>query len=129
LLPIIGFWIRRLDYGKLNQTGTKVLDMAEDSSNNQETFDERLNRQTKPPCGQRLNLHSLRFAEVIKISEADNLKSGLDRLYEEVIPVKNATKYISDQQDNYRNFIVRARKAFLSGGYVRISLKSAACSG
>lgn len=90
--------------------------MAEDSGE-KETFEERLNRQTKPPNGQRLKLHSLRFAEVIKISESENLKSGLDRLYKEIIPVKNATKYTSDQQDNYRNFIVRSRKAFLSGGY------------
>ncbi len=91
--------------------------MAEDSNDNKETFEERLNRRTKPPNGQRLNLHSLRFAEVIKISEAENLKNGLDCLYKEIIPVKNATKYTSDQQDNYRNFIARSRKAFLSSGY------------
>ena len=93
-----------------------MLDMVEDSGK-KETFEERLNRETKPPNRQRLNLHSLRFAEVIKISEAENLKNGLDRLYKEIISVKNATKYTSDQQDNYRNFIVRSRKVFLSGGY------------
>ena len=87
-----------------------------ESNNKKETFEERLNRETKPPNGQRLNLHSLRFAEVIKISEASNLKNGLDHIYEEIIPVKNAIK-ISSDQDNYRNFIAQSRKAFMSGGY------------
>lgn len=89
--------------------------MVEDDSK-KETFGERWNRQTKTPNGQRLNLHSLRFAEVIKISQVENLKEGLDHLYNEIIPVKNAFRHTTDP-DNYRNFITRSKKTFISGGY------------
>jgi hypothetical protein len=120
-----GFFI----YGKLSNkiqvrsliaSGRHLMPDRTNKDEHKEDSEERLNRQTKPPNGQRLNLHSLRFAEIIKISEAENLKSGLDHLYEEIIPVKNAIKYISDQQDNYRNFIIKSRKSFLSGGYAYI---------
>ncbi|MEK7396109.1 MAG: hypothetical protein AAB116_04135 [Candidatus Poribacteria bacterium] len=87
--------------------------MNEDNSIGKETFERRLNRETRPPNGQRLNLHSLRFAEVIKISEVENLQKGFDRFFEERLHVKNALLFSSDQ-DNYRNFIAQSRKVFLS---------------
>jgi hypothetical protein len=93
--------------------------MVEDSSTNTESFEERLNRETRPPKGQRLNLHSLRFAEVIRIGEAENLQKGFDRLFEEKLPVKNVLA-ISSDQDNYRDFIAQSRKAFLSMHYAYV---------
>ena len=92
--------------------------MTEDSTN-KETFEQRLNRETRPPNGQRLNLHSLRFAEVIKMSEAENAQKGFDRLFEEQLPVKNAVNFTSDK-DTYRKFIAQSRKAFLSMRYAYI---------
>lgn len=94
--------------------------MAEDKGTHKETFEERLNRETRPPSGQRLNLHSLRFAEVIKVNECEKLEKGFDRLYEEKLPVGNVLASPSDQ-DSYRHFIAQSKKAFLSmsGAWVR----------
>jgi len=85
----------------------------------QEVFEERLSRETRPPNGQRLILHSLRFAEVIQVNDFEKLEKGLDLLYEETLKNKN-TYTVSSEQENYRNFIAEARRAFLSSGWVNL---------
>ncbi len=85
----------------------------------QEVFEERLRKETRPPNGQRLILHSLRFAEVIKVNDYEKLEKGLDLLYQETL--KHSSRFaISSEQENYRNFIAKARKAFLSSGWVNL---------
>jgi hypothetical protein len=91
--------------------------MTEDSSVSKETFEERLNRETRPPSGQRLILHSIRFAEVIRADDYDKFEKGLDLLYQGVL--KN-TSTLSSEQNNYRSLISDARRAFLSSRWVNL---------
>lgn len=82
-----------------------------------ENFEERLSKETRPPSGQRLILHSIRFAEVIRADDYDKLENGLDLLYQGVL--KN-TSTLSSEQNNYRSLISDARKAFLSSRWVNL---------
>jgi hypothetical protein len=91
--------------------------MTEDSSALEETREERLDRETRPPNGQRLILHSLRFAEVIRVDDYEKLEKGLDLLHEGVI--KNLST-IPIEQTHYRHYISEARKAFFSSGWVNL---------
>lgn len=95
--------------------------MLENSNTNKstESFEERLNRETRPPDGQRLVLHSLRFVEVIKLEDYDKLEEGLDRLYAEASDRWQGFE-IYKQQENYRNFIANSKRAFLSGGWANL---------
>ena len=76
--------------------------------NAEESFDERVNRETRPPNGQRLILHSLRFVEVVKLEEYDKLEEGLNRLYDETLDYGNVLSSPSEQE-GYRNFIAKSR--------------------
>jgi len=89
------------------------------TSKSTESFEERLNRETRPPDRQRLILHSLRFAEVIKLEDYDKLEKGLDRLYAEASDRWQGFE-IYNQQKNYRNFIANSKRAFLSGGWANL---------
>lgn len=79
----------------------------------EDSFDERLNRETRPPDGQRLVLHSLRFAEVIELEDYDRLEEGLNRLYDETLNYNNVLASPSEQE-GYREFIANSKRAFLS---------------
>jgi len=87
------------------------------TNKDKEDFEERLRRETRPPSEQRLMLHSIRFAEVIRADDYEKLEKGLDFLYQGVI--KN-TSTLSSEQDNYRSLISNARKAFLSSRWVNL---------
>jgi len=93
--------------------------MTEDSSTSKETVEERLSRETRPPNGQRLILHSLRFAEVVKANDYEKLEKGLNLLYQETLKHRNGFSFSSEQK-NYRNFIAGARKALLSSRWVNL---------
>ena len=90
--------------------------MAEDTGNT-ESLEDRSNRETRPPNGQQLMLHSIRFAEVVRVDDYDKLEKGLDQLYQ------GATKRLSMvqmEQDHYRQYISDTRKSFLSSGWVNL---------
>lgn len=80
---------------------------------NKETPEERWRRETRPPNGQQLLLHSLRFAEVIRLNDYEQFKKGLDLLYQGVVKNKSA---ISIEQEYYRKFISQARESFFASG-------------
>jgi len=95
--------------------------MLENSNTSKSTdsFEERLNRETRPPDGQRLIVHSLRFAEVIKLEDYDKLEEGLSRLYTETSDRWQGFGIYSEQ-NNYRSFITKSKAAFLTGGWVNL---------
>ncbi len=89
--------------------------MAEDIK--KENAEERSDKATRPPNGQQLILHSIRFAEVVRANDYDKLEKGLDLLYQ------GATKHLSMvqmEQDRYRQYISDTRKSFLSSGWVNL---------
>jgi hypothetical protein len=81
-------------------------------------FDNRLNQQMRPPEGQRLDFHCLRFAEVFKLEDYGKLEAGLDRLYSENI--KSSRFYVRQEQERYKEFLSNSKKAFMSGGWANI---------
>jgi hypothetical protein len=81
-------------------------------------FDNRLNQQMRPPDGQRLDFHCLRFADVFKLEDYEKLESGLDHLYSENI--KSSRHYVRQEQERYKEFLSNAKKAFISGGWANI---------
>src|SRR4030043_1723446 len=82
-----------------------------------ETREERFERETKPPDGQRLILHSLRFAEVVRAEDYEKLETGLDLLYQ---GVKKNSYGVQREQENYRQYISGAKSAFFPSGWVNL---------
>jgi hypothetical protein len=91
--------------------------MTEDNNPQKETREERWRRESRPPNGQRLKLHSLRFAEVVLSDDYDKLEKGLDLLYDEVV---HKSSSVQKEQDNYRQYIAGAKNAFYPSGWVNL---------
>jgi hypothetical protein len=89
----------------------------DNKTNDQENFEKRLSQSSRPPNGQRLTLHSLRFVDVVRVSDYEEFEKGLDRLYQEKLEYKNALTFSDNEQQGYKDFLTEARKAFLSFRY------------
>jgi hypothetical protein len=76
-----------------------------------------LNEESSPPRGQQLVLHTIRFAEIFRLEEFEQLESGLDKFYSQTIKYPHTVKVRGYEKTQYQDFINRAKTSILPGGW------------